>query len=67
MSQRRKRWRRKNNDSLEEDLLVLRSPTLRELLQYEINADLHDGKLPRLKEKSAVWVYCVSEDSFIIN
>jgi len=49
----------KNNESLE-DFLVLRSPTLRDLLQYEIDTDLHDGKLPSLKEKSAgmglLWV-----------
>ena len=32
---------------------VLRSPTLREILQYEIDTDLHDGKLPTLKEESA--------------
>lgn len=42
------------------DFLVLRSPTLRDLLQYEIDTDLHDGKLPALKEKSAgmglLWV-----------
>ncbi len=39
----------------------LRSPTLRELLQYEIDADVHPtSKLPRLKEKTAamglLWV-----------
>lgn len=40
--------------------LVLRSPTLHELLQDEVDFDVHDGKLPRLKEKSAamglLWV-----------
>mmetsp|Transcript_26200 Transcript_26200/g.40320 ORF Transcript_26200/g.40320 Transcript_26200/m.40320 type:complete len:636 (-) Transcript_26200:77-1984(-) len=40
---------------------VLHSPTLRDLLQYEIDTDVHDNnKLPRLKEKSAamglLWV-----------
>mmetsp|Transcript_22883 Transcript_22883/g.63535 ORF Transcript_22883/g.63535 Transcript_22883/m.63535 type:complete len:711 (+) Transcript_22883:814-2946(+) len=40
---------------------VLTSPTLRDLLQYEVDTDLHDNtKLPRLKEKSAamglLWV-----------
>ncbi|MGK3754716.1 MAG: hypothetical protein ACI8RD_007025 [Bacillariaceae sp.] len=40
---------------------VLISPTLRDLLQYEIDTDLHDNtKLPKLKEKSAamglLWV-----------
>jgi uncharacterized protein (DUF433 family) len=40
---------------------ALQSPTLRDLLQYEINMDVHDNtKLPRLKEKSAamglLWV-----------
>jgi len=47
-----------NNEKL--DFLVLRSPTLRDLLQHEIDTDLHDGKLPTLKEKSAgmglLWV-----------
>lgn len=40
---------------------VLASPTLRDLLQYEVDTDVHDNsKLPRLKEKSAamglLWV-----------
>lgn len=40
--------------------LVPRSPTLLELLQDEIDFDVHNGKLPRLKDKSAgmglLWV-----------
>jgi len=40
--------------------LVLRSPTLYELLKDEVDFDVHKGKLPRLKEKSAamglLWV-----------
>ena len=40
--------------------LILRSPTLHDLLQDEIDFDVHNGKLPRLKEKSAamglLWV-----------
>jgi len=40
---------------------VVTSPTLRDLLQYEVDTDVHDNtKLPRLKEKSAamglLWV-----------
>jgi len=40
---------------------MVTSPTLRDLLQYEVDTDLHDNtKLPRLKEKSAamglLWV-----------
>lgn len=40
---------------------MLTSPTLRDLLQYEVDTDIHDNsKLPRLKEKSAamglLWV-----------
>lgn len=51
-----------SNTTSEESLdpLILRSPTLRELLQDEVDYNDHDGKLPRLKEKSAamglLWV-----------
>lgn len=42
------------------EFLVLRSPTLYELLKDEVDFDVHKGKLPRLKEKSAamglLWV-----------
>mmetsp|Transcript_29444 Transcript_29444/g.43649 ORF Transcript_29444/g.43649 Transcript_29444/m.43649 type:complete len:748 (+) Transcript_29444:857-3100(+) len=46
------------SNTIEDD--ELRSPTLRELLQEEIDLNVHGGKLPRLKEKSAgmglLWV-----------
>lgn len=51
-----------NNCYVDEDSepLVLRSPTLYELLKDEVDFDVHNGKLPRLKEKSAamglLWV-----------
>jgi len=63
--------RNSNNDSSKENTFVnssgidsqgvITSPTLRDLLQYEVDANVHDNtKLPRLKEKSAamglLWV-----------
>mmetsp|Transcript_11055 Transcript_11055/g.28043 ORF Transcript_11055/g.28043 Transcript_11055/m.28043 type:complete len:672 (+) Transcript_11055:64-2079(+) len=56
---------RSNNDSFSSNgtnsRRVITSPTLRDLLQYEVDMDIHDNtKLPRLKEKSAamglLWV-----------
>jgi hypothetical protein len=45
----------------DDDDNIVTSPTLRDLLQYEVEMDIHDNtKLPRLKEKSAamglLWV-----------
>jgi Glycolipid transfer protein (GLTP) len=48
-------------DDDNEEMRELRSPTLRELMEYEIDANVHDNsKLPRLKDKTAamglLWV-----------
>ena len=51
-------WRESSGDTSEEEE-VLRSPTLRDLLEHEIEMDVHN-RLPRLKEKTAamglLWV-----------
>eukprot|EP00534_Pseudo-nitzschia_fraudulenta_P006549 CAMPEP_0201187210 /NCGR_PEP_ID=MMETSP0851-20130426/132902_1 /ASSEMBLY_ACC=CAM_ASM_000631 /TAXON_ID=183588 /ORGANISM="Pseudo-nitzschia fraudulenta, Strain WWA7" /LENGTH=708 /DNA_ID=CAMNT_0047472645 /DNA_START=152 /DNA_END=2278 /DNA_ORIENTATION=+ len=49
------------HDYIDQNTGTMISPTLRDLLQYEVDTDLHDNtKLPRLKEKSAamglLWV-----------
>jgi len=50
-----------SNGNTKDHHKILSSPTLRDLLQYEVDINLHDNtKLPRLKEKSAamglLWV-----------
>jgi hypothetical protein len=50
-----------NENEVSEEAFKPRSPTLRQLLSYEIEADIHPtSKLPRLKEKTAamglLWV-----------
>ena len=52
-----KRYQQEQRD---EHTTLLIGPTLRDLLQIEIDLDVHDNKLPRLKEKSTamglLWV-----------